>query len=136
MAHFRDPQARRVHRHQHRATGDVIARREQPRDLLARQQLRLTLRNLGSGNDNRRLAPLEHLPIQEPAGAGGLIDRAIGELAFLEHVQQPGFDLICLQALQTAVVVVARQPHQRLDVALLGAQRKPSHHHRIAHPLA
>lgn len=71
-------------------------------------------------------APLVHAPwrgwtlaghLEEPTRAGRLVDGATGQLPILKHVQQPGFHPRSLQAHQTAVVVVARQVHQRLDVA-------------------
>ena len=71
----------------------VLACREQPRDLLAGEDLRQLLRLLGSRQRELRRRSLEGDPVEELKRAGGDVAAARGELALGEQVQQIALDL-------------------------------------------
>ena len=75
------------------------------------------------------------MPEQEAAGAGGLIDAGIGELAFPNQVEQIGLYLLRVEPLRRTAVVFGQRAHAG-QVGFPCAQRKPAQHHRIVHPLA
>jgi len=72
---------------------------------------------------------------QEAAGAGDVIDAAVGEFAVFDQVQQVGLDLGCTEQLW-ASVVVACQAGNRIDIAFLGALGQATYGHGIKHALA
>jgi hypothetical protein len=78
---------------------------------------------------------LQDVTKQKAEGTGGLIDAGVGELAFLDQVQQVGLDLFGPQTVRGAAVVLGQGGHAR-QVGFPCAQGKASQHHRIVHPLA
>jgi hypothetical protein len=64
-----------------------------------------------------------------------LIDAGVGELPLGDQVQQVALDLLGIQSLRRAVIVLGQCRHAG-QVGLPRSQRKPAQDHRIVHPLA
>ncbi len=96
----------------------------------------LFLRHLGHGWAQVliALAPQDGFK-QEAAGAGGVVDAAVGELAVLDQVQQVGLDLLGAEQFGAAVVV-ARHARDGFGVAFLGALGQAAYGHGVEHALA
>ena len=64
-----------------------------------------------------------------------MIDAGVGELLLGDQVQQVALDLLGIEPVRRAVVVLGQCRHAG-QIGLPRAQRKPAQNHGIVHPLA
>ena len=107
---------------------------EQPRKLLARQDLRLSLRGACVRNRQRIGFAPEHRAEEELQRAHRLIDRRVGQVLLAYAVQQPRLNLRSIQSIRAATVV-ARQLDQHRNIGALRALGQAAQHHRVNHLL-
>jgi hypothetical protein len=132
---FGEPQPGSVGGHQDGTGAQGIAGGEQPSDLVAREHHGQTLGHFGHRNLEPELALLQDVAEEEAAGAGGLIDAGVGQLLLLNQVQQVALDLLGVEPIRRAAVVLGQSRYAG-QVGLPRAQRKSAQDHGIVHPLA
>ena len=115
VTQLRDAQPRAVGGHEHRPVLGVLARREQPRDLFAREDLRQLLRLLRTRQRELGRTSFKGDPVEELKRAGGDVAAARRELALGEQVQKIALGLFRADPIGRTAEVL-RQRCDRTDV--------------------
>jgi hypothetical protein len=131
-AQLAHPQAQRVGTAQGGARLETARAGQQPRDLLAREDLGQPLRTARQRRAVGQFGVPEHLAEQEVDRAAGLVDGGARELPLAQQMHEVGLDLLATQEVGTAPVV-ARQLRDGRDVGLLRARGLAVQDQRIEH---
>jgi hypothetical protein len=115
VAEFGDPQPGPVGGHEHRPVLEVLGGAEEPRDLLARKDLRQLLGLLGSRQRELGRAALQGDAVEELKRARRDVAAARGKLALGEQVQKVALGLFRADPIGRSAVVL-RERRDRTDV--------------------
>ena len=135
VAHLAQAQPRAVGHHQEASRLVVAGRGEQPRQLLAREDLGQALRGRGQRDLERVAVPAEHDAVEEAVGAAVLVDAGARQLALAQQVQQILLHFSAVQHVRAAPVM-PRQPRHGINVGLLGSLGLAAQHQRVEHALS
>lgn len=134
VAQLGQAQACAVGQHEEGARLGVPGCGHQASDLLAREDLGQALRGRGQRDLEDAAITLKHLDVEKPEGAAVLVDGGAREFALVEQVQQIGLNLMGVERIGAASVVLSQAGH-RLDVGFLSSGCHAAQLHRAQHAL-